>query len=172
LTQLLFTKFYGGERELKPMDPDLGPMLAACDAALLIGDAALTAQTTGYHVYDLAEVWQQKTGTAFVFAVWAIRKAALQEGDRRINLARIFQESRDHGLISENLLGIARDWAPKLGLKVADVQSYLRDNIYYKLDEACLEGLRLYFHYAAECNLITQESSLEFLSSPAAPSIR
>jgi chorismate dehydratase len=172
LTQVLFTKFYGGERELKPMDPDLGPMLAACDAALLIGDAALTAQTTGYHVYDLAEVWQQKTGTAFVFAVWAIRKAALQEGDRRINLARIFQESRDHGLISENLLGIARDWAPKLGLKVADVQSYLRDNIYYKLDEACLEGLRLYFHYAAECNLITQESSLEFLSSPAAPSIR
>jgi chorismate dehydratase len=40
LTQVLFTKFYGGERDLKPMDPDLGPMLAACDAALLIGDAA------------------------------------------------------------------------------------------------------------------------------------
>ena len=172
LTQVLFTKFYGGPRELSPMEPDLGSMLAVCDAALLIGDAALMATTTGYQVYDLAELWQKKTGTAFVFAVWAVRKAALQEGDRRINLAHIFQQSRDHGLVPENLLGIARDWAPKLGLKVADIQSYLRENIYYGLDEACMEGLRLYFHYAAECGLIAQESSLEFLGSPAAPSIR
>jgi chorismate dehydratase len=172
LAQVLFSKFFGGSRELRPMDPDLGSMLASCDAALLIGDAALTAQTTGYHVYDLAEVWHQKTGTAFIFAVWAIRKAALQEGDRRINLARIFQQSRDHGLVPENLLGIARDWAPKLGLKVADVQSYLLDNIYYGLDEACLDGLRLYFQYAAECGLIAQERGLEFLSSPAPTSIR
>lgn len=172
LTQVLFTKFYGGVRDINPMDPDLGRMLAVCDAALLIGDAALMANTTGYRVYDLAEVWQQKTGTAFVFAVWAIRKAALQEGDRRLNLPRIFQQSRDHGLVPENLLGIARDWAPKLGLKVAEVQDYLRDNIYYKLDDACLEGLRLFFQYAAEGSLIAQESPLEFLASPAAPSIR
>lgn len=171
LTQVLFTKFFGGPRQLTPMDPELGPMLATCDAALLIGDAALMAQTSGYHVYDLAEVWQQKTGTAFVFAVWAIRKAALLNANPALNIARIFQTSRDHGLIPENLLGIARDWAPKLNLTVADVQSYLQHNIYYGLDSACLDGLKLYFRYAGECDLIPSTSGLEFIET-SHPAVR
>jgi chorismate dehydratase len=172
LTQVLFTKFYGGPRELVPMDPDLGPMLAACDAALLIGDSALVAKTTGYHVYDLAEVWKEKTGKAFVFAVWAIRKAALRESDPKLDIARIFQRSRDHGLLPENLLGISRDWAPRLAQTVAEVQSYLRDNIYYKLDQDCLDGLHLYFKYADECGLIPQSSSFEMLVSATGTSAR
>jgi chorismate dehydratase len=167
MAQILFTKFFGGPRELVPMDPDLGRMLTVCDAALLIGDAALTAITTGYHVYDLAEVWLQKTGTAFVFAVWAVRKAALVDADPDLDVAGIFRRSRDHGLLPENLLGIARDWAPKLGMKVADVEAYLRDNIFYRLDEDCRKGLALYFQYAEECGLIAHASSLEMLESPA-----
>jgi len=166
LTQVLFTKFFGGPRRLVPMAPELGPMLAACDAALLIGDPALTAKTAGYHVYDLAELWLQKTGTAFVFAVWAVRKAALEEADPKLDLANIFQTSRDHGLRPENLEAIATEWAPKLRLSVRDIESYLRDNIYYKLDHECLEGLRLYFLYARECGLIPQ-ATLEMLPSPA-----
>jgi chorismate dehydratase len=167
LTHVLFTKFFGGARELVPMDPDLGSMLSACDAALLIGDSALMAATTGFHVYDLAEVWKQKTGTAFVFAVWAIRKAALLSADSKLDVARIFQQSRDHGLIPENLLGIARDWAPKLGMKVADVQDYLRENIFYRMDEDCMNGLRLYFQFAEECGLISHANAFEMLGSPA-----
>ena len=167
LTQVLFTKFFGGQRELIPMDPDLGPMLAACDAALLIGDAALMAKTTGYNVYDLAEIWQRKTGMAFVFAVWAVRKAALAQADSGLDVAGLFQRSRDHGLSPENLLGISRDWAPKLGMTVADVQRYLRENIYYGLDAACMEGLNLYFRYAGECGLIPPVSPLEFIGREA-----
>ena len=42
LTKILFAKWLGGAREPTPaMAPDLEAMLAACDAALLIGDPAL-----------------------------------------------------------------------------------------------------------------------------------
>ena len=58
LTQVLLTKFFGGHRELTPMAPVLKPMLELCDAALLIGDAALMADTSGLRAYDLAEVWR------------------------------------------------------------------------------------------------------------------
>ena len=43
-----------------------------------------------------------------------------------------------------------REWAPRLGLSEADVRSYLTGNIYYHLDAACLEGLQLFYRYAAE----------------------
>lgn len=168
LTQVLFTKFFGGERRLTAMAPELGPMLKACDAALLIGDPALTARTIGYHVYDLAEIWQQKTGTAFVFAVWAIRKAALKEVDPSLNIVRIFQQSRDHGLQPENLATIGREWGPRLGLAEEDVVRYLRDNIFYYLDPSCMDGLRLYFRLASEFGLIQHSELPEFLDRPLA----
>src|ERR1043165_1282454 len=41
LTQILCAKLWGGAREMRPMAPDVDTMLAACDAALLIGDSAL-----------------------------------------------------------------------------------------------------------------------------------
>ncbi len=164
LTRILFEKFFGGEREMLPMAPDLGPMLKKCDAALLIGDAALMAKTAGYHVYDLAEVWQQKTGTAFVFAVWAVRKAALEEAAPALDLPTIFQQSRDHGLRPENLAAIAREWAPRLQLSEKDVESYLRQNIYYHLDEPCMDGLRLYFLYAEQLGLIPYLNFPQFLA--------
>ncbi len=170
LTRILFEKFFGGEREMLPMAPDLGPMLKKCDAALLIGDAALMAKTAGYHVYDLAEVWQQKTGTAFVFAVWAVRKAALEEADLALDLPTIFQQSRDHGLRPENLAAIAREWAPRLQLSEKDVESYLRENIYYQLDEPCMDGLRLYFLYAEQLGLIPYLNFPQFLAPRGAAS--
>src|SRR5512133_1572544 len=41
LTQILCAKVWGGAREMRPLPPDVDAMLAACDAALLIGDSAL-----------------------------------------------------------------------------------------------------------------------------------
>ncbi len=39
----------------------------------------MMVKTDGLYAYDLAEVWRAKTGLPFVFAVWAVRKAALAE---------------------------------------------------------------------------------------------
>src|SRR5450631_1267002 len=41
LTQILFAKFFGGQRKLTPHPPELTEMLKQHDAALLIGDSAL-----------------------------------------------------------------------------------------------------------------------------------
>ncbi len=163
LTQVLLTKFFGGHRELTPMAPVLGPMLEACDAGLLIGDPALTVKTDGLYNYDLAEVWREKTGLPFVFAVWTVRKAALAEMRTGLDLAGIFRRSRDHGLLPENVAEIARSWAPKLGLSEESIKSYLRENIHYALDVECRKGLALYFKLAAECAVIERVPELEFL---------
>lgn len=165
LTQLILSKWFGGKREFLPHDPDLPRMLERADAALLIGDAALLAKTCGYYVYDLAEVWYERTGKPFVFAVWAVREQALREARPGLDVAGIFQRSRDHGIHPTCLLQIARDWSPRLGLPEADIQSYLRDNIYYYLDEPCLEGLKLFFQYSVDCGLIERVPNLRFIES-------
>jgi chorismate dehydratase len=132
------------------MAPNLEKMLAVHDAALVIGDPALQVDRTRYLTVDLAEEWIRYTGKPFVFAFWAIREAALREAESSLDLAAIFQQSRDHGLRPESLDSIAHVWAPRLGISEAEVRSYLTENIHYQLDAGCLEGLRLFYGYAAE----------------------
>jgi chorismate dehydratase len=163
LTQVLLTKFFGGHRDLTPMAPVLGPMLDRCDAGLLIGDPAMMVKTDGLYSYDLAEVWRAKTGLPFVFALWAVRKAALAEMRPGVDLEKIFRLSRDHGLLPKNVDAIAREWSPRMGLSAARIVSYFRENIHYTLDAECRKGLALYFKLAAECGVIPAAPELEFL---------
>jgi chorismate dehydratase len=83
LAKIIFAKWLGGEREYRAMAPDLEAMLGACDAALLIGDPALQVDRSRYFTLDLAEEWVSRSGKSFVFAFWAIRKAALDGRDGR-----------------------------------------------------------------------------------------
>jgi chorismate dehydratase len=168
LTQVLLTKFFGGHRELTPMAPVLGPMLDRCDAGLLIGDPAMIVKTDGLYSYDLAEVWRAKTGLPFVFALWAVRKAALAEMRSGVDLEEIFRRSRDHGLLPENVDAIAKEWSRRMGLSEAKIVSYLRENIHYTLDAECRKGLALYFKLAAECGVIPAAPELEFLKKEMA----
>jgi chorismate dehydratase len=159
LARVLFRKWMGGAREFTPMPPLLEAMLTACDAALLIGDPALTVDRTRYVCYDLAEEWKRLTGRPFVFAVWAVRAAVLQETD--LDLAKIFQQSRDHGLA--NVEALARHWAPRVGISEQAVRTYLTENIDYSLDDDNLAGLELFFRYAVECGVLPGLKPLEFV---------
>jgi chorismate dehydratase len=114
---------------------------------------------------DLAEEWIRHTGKPFVFAFWAVRGAALREADPSLDLAAIFRDSRDHGLRPSNLNQIAREWSPRVGLSETDVQSYLTENIHYQLDAGCLEGLQLFYRYAAEIGALPAPPELQFLDS-------
>jgi len=186
LTRILFEKWLGGGRTFTSMSPDIESMLARHDAGLVIGDPALQIDRSRYVTLDLAEEWIRYTGKPFVFAFWAVRQDALQEealcGDSRPrlsasrsdahvhaqDLATIFQQSRDHGLEPASLDHIAREWAPRLGLKEADVRSYLTENIYYYLDAPCLEGLQLFYRYAAEIGALHAAPEIDFLRTPKA----
>ncbi len=164
LTKILFEKWLGGGRTFAPMDPHLEKMLASHDAGLLIGDPALQVDRSRYHTLDLAEEWIRFTGKPFVFAFWAVRSAALAETPA-VDIAAIFRDSRDHGLEPENIGAIAREWAPRVGLSEDGVRSYLTDNIYYRLDSGCIEGLQLFYRYAAAIGALPAVPELHFIET-------
>ena len=165
LTKVLFAKWWGGRVSFTPAPPDIDRMLAEHDACLLIGDPALKLDRSGYVTYDLAEEWIRLTGKPFVFAFWAIRQEALMGIPGSMDLAATFQHSRDHGLLPDSVAEIATNWAPKLGLNNVDVKLYLTESIYYYLDDACIEGLELFYHYAQQCGALPVAPSLHFLDA-------
>ncbi len=122
----------GFDAELVPMAPHLETMLASCDAALLIGDAALREavgrrKVAGRRprVTDLGEAWYHHTRLPFTFAVWASRE------DRRPSdmLVARFRAAREAGL--GRLAEVAHVEAERLGLSDAVVQRYLANFRYY-----------------------------------------
>ena len=170
LARVLFRKWFGGRRQFTAMAPKLPIMLDQCDAALLIGDPALTVDRSRYICYNLAEEWNRRTGKPFVFAFWAVREAALRSTPEGMDLVRIFQQSRDHGL--ENVDTLARDWAPRIGLTPAEVRTYLTQNIDYRLGPEQIEGLDLFFRYAVDHGVLAATKPLEFLPSVTTRAIR
>src|SRR5258708_6232368 len=164
LVEIYLRKFVGIDPGFTRQKPSLKKMLQWHDAALLIGDPALQARTEGYFVYDLAEEWRRWTGRPFVFAFWAVRKAALQGVAPEIDIPRIFQQSRDNGL--KHIPEIASAWAKRLELQETLITDYLSQNVDYYLDSENLEGLRLFFRYGVECKVWPAAPELHFLAQP------
>jgi chorismate dehydratase len=163
LTKVLFAKWWGGDRTFVAMAPEIEQMLEEQDAGLVIGDPALKIDRSRYITYDLAAEWIRLTGKPFVFAFWAVRQASLKDAPLDLDLAMMFQESRDHGLLPQNLDRIAREWAPHLSLNQEEVKSYLTGNIHYFLDPDCLEAMQLFYQYAQECGALPPAPPLTFL---------
>ena len=109
-------------------------MLRQADAALLIGDPALTYSRPRAEVYDLAREWRKFTGLPFVFAVW-MGHSAIQSHPAHI---ADFAASLDFGLA--HIDDIAAEYAPKLGMTPSAVKVYLTRNIDYSLDEENRRG--------------------------------
>jgi chorismate dehydratase len=170
LARVLLRKWFGGGRLFTSMEPKLSIMLHHCDAALIIGDPALTLDRSRYLCYDLAQEWNRLTGKPFVFAFWAVRGAALGDVPAGMDLVRIFQQSRDRGL--ENIDSLAREWAPRVGLTPAEVRTYLTQNIDYTLGVEQIEGLELFFRYAVEQGVLAAAKPLEFLPSVTTRSVQ
>ena len=154
-----------------PMKPEIDSMLAECEAGLLIGDPALRIDRGHYHTLDLAEEWIRITGKPFVFAFWAVRADALPEVHPALDVAGIFRESRDHGLEPASVDQIASEWAPRLNLSEDEVRTYLRQNIHYQLDAGCIQGLQLFYRYAAEVGVLPAAPDLRFVGSAKALAI-
>ena len=165
LTKVLFARWWGPGRTFTSMEPDIEKMLAEHDAGLVIGDPALKIDRSRYLTYDLAEEWIRLTGKPFVFAFWAVRQEALDDAPVVFDLATVFQDSRDHGLEPANLDRIVQEWSPRLGLSDADINEYLTENIYYELDALCVEGLQLFYRYAAECGALPTAPALRFVGA-------
>ena len=155
--------------EYTPMQPDIDEMLSRHDAGLLIGDPALQIDRSRYYTLDLAEEWIRVTRKPFVFAFWAVRGEALKESDPVIDLPAIFRNSRDHGLQPANLGKIVDEWSARLNLRPTEVRSYLTQNIHYRLDPECIDGLQEFYRHASEIGALPVAPELHFLKSEKTP---
>ncbi len=94
LVRVLCKREFKISPRLEHRGPDLDEMLAACDAALIIGDNALMRDGDGsIEKIDLGEVWMRTTGLPFVYAFWAGRHGCLSPRD-----VEVLQGARDRGL--------------------------------------------------------------------------
>jgi chorismate dehydratase len=171
-TRILFNKRWKTHPEFKPHSADLDAMLAAADAALLIGDPALLALEDREHreartgerleYIDLGDEWRAWTGTPWVSAFWSVRDAAFSpETVTPTQLVDDFQRSRDSGLA--HIEELVAEWSGRIAVPAATLRAYLTQNIHYVLDEACLEGLQLFYRYAVECGALPAVPRLKFL---------
>lgn len=161
LTKLIFREFLGSEPNWLEGKPEIEKMLSTADAALLIGDPALTVSRTKYRVFDLAEVWNQYTGLGFIFAMWMTRsKAAALD-------AVEFALARDEGLA--HVEDIALNYTSDIGIDKRSLIDYLLSNIVYTPDEKMLAGLDLYIKLAAKNGLTDGQRPLKYVADNNSP---
>jgi chorismate dehydratase len=154
LLRIVLERFRGLAPSYEPSAPDLPSMLATCDAALIIGDPAMTADTRGFEVHDMAALWREHTGLPFVFALWAVRHDRLEASGLD------FEAAKREGL--DAVPRLARRYAHLLGLPFEDVLAYLGSNIHYDLDDESLRGLSTFFDLAAEMGCAPAARPLTF----------
>ncbi len=159
LTKVLLTAKMGIRPEFVPCPPDLDSMLRRCDAALLIGDAALQVVPEEYDITDLAQEWVEWQRKPFVCAFWACRKNSSLPND----LSSVFLEAKEWGL--ERRKEIASVYAASLNLPASFLESYLRNNIDYDMKPAHVEGLETFYQLANQSGLIPELRPLDFANT-------
>ncbi|MCY2932426.1 MAG: menaquinone biosynthesis protein [Planctomycetota bacterium] len=108
------------------------------DAAVVIGDRALTLPPAPAGDIDLAQAWKTMTGLPFVFAVWACRDGH----PRREELGRLVAAAYTRGQGASHEL--ARLWADKLNLPFQSVHEYLTRIIRYWIGPREEQALALF----------------------------
>lgn len=169
LLKIIMEKFYGGKPTYEDAEPSLEKMLENTDAALLIGDHAIRASWTkhSYHVLDLGEVWNLWTGHWMTYALWAVHRETAHRYPEAIE--RIYQgllESK--GESSGNLEPIVTKALHQIGGTPQYWDNYFH-TLSHDFGSEQKAGLQLYFRYARELGLMSEEVQLTELPSLSIP---
>ena len=157
LFRVLCARHFGVAPEVRVMPPEPPRMLAACDAALLIGDPALLfdADAAGVQKTDLGLAWQAYAGLPFVYAFWFGRPGVLTGGD----MDALGEACR---LGVEHAEEVARQHFPDEPARAAIGARYLRDNVDFGFAERELAGLTRFYRDAADLGLVPAFRELRF----------
>ena len=158
LTKILLNIKLNLQPEFVTHPPELRSMLNRCDAALLIGDAALRISLDDYETMDLAEEWFQWQQKPFVCAFWACRPGFSIPND----LNSVFLEAKNWGI--ERRPEIAAVYAKLLSLPVAFLEKYLEKNINFDMGPSHIQGVEIFYSLAKQLDLIPELRPLEFVS--------
>ena len=179
LVQILLHEHWGAAFTTAAALPSWRDMLREADAALIIGDPALRLRVSGeperegLEVYDLATVWHQWTGLPFVFALWGIRRAAVEalrreqpqrEQPQKVEawLVRRLLQAKQEGVAHRE--DLVRLWAPRLQLSEDEVRRYLEHDVEYDLLPEHHRAIQLYFDLATRHGLLETPRLPEFYS--------
>lgn len=160
LLKIIFREFLRIEPEWKEFKPDVDRMLSENDAALIIGDPAMTFLRDDLRVFDMATLWREYTGKGFIFAMWAVREDCV-ELIKHID----FEAARDEGL--REVEQIVAHYQKQIPLSRDELRAYLTEKITYHVDETMEQGVNLYFELALKNGLIEEQKPLRFVNTGA-----
>lgn len=158
LTRILCARRFGISPSFVPMPPDLDAMLAAADAALIIGDPALfiDAAARGVQKIDLGQAWTEMTGLPFVWAFWAGRPDAA-DGE----IVEALEQAAEAGMRDSDAVADAYCAGAPERLPLA--RRYLREHLMFRLTPRAVDGLRAYYREAEAVGAVgAAPASLEF----------
>ncbi len=165
LLRIILAKQYGFVNDFQKFDLPLDRAIESFTALLLIGDGALkgAAASNGLHVYDLGELWYSFTGRPFVFALWMVtRQAAEQKRSAVSALSRDLLAAKRRAYDSyEEIAAGCRELAWMSGPALVD---YWR-TISYDLTSDHLEGVRVFYRYAAELGILAREPEIRIFEN-------
>jgi chorismate dehydratase len=142
LARIILRERFGVEPEIVVRRPQLEPMLAEADAALIIGDPALRLQPEriAYEHLDLGAEWKLLTGLPMVFALWCgpVIPAGAEE---------LLTGSWEYG--RERMAEIIDHQADRRGMPRSLVRDYLTQHIQFAIGPRHTDGLHTYLAMAA-----------------------
>jgi chorismate dehydratase len=165
LLRIILAKHYGFVNDFQTFSLPLDKALESFPALLLIGDTALreAANSNGLNVYDLGELWYTFTGRPFVFALWMVtRQAAEQKHSavRALSADLLDAKLRAYDSYEEIAAG-CRELAWMSGSALVD---YWR-TISYDLTPDHIEGVRVFYRYAAELGILAREPEIRIFEN-------
>lgn len=160
LLKILLAKYYGGAPDYHYAAPVLADMMKDSDAALLIGDHAIKEgwNAKDYQVTDLGKLWNKHTGHWMTFAVWAVRRQAIEQNSQLVEeVYQAFLDSKHQ--VSEDPSGMIKEASRSIGGPEAYWQGYF-SGLCHDFDREQWDGLLLYYRYAFELGLLDEPVTL------------
>jgi chorismate dehydratase len=160
LLTVILKKFYNLDCTLTVAD---APERSGTTAFLLIGDDALKYVdnvSSGMLTYDLGEIWYDRTGLPFVFALWIMRPEIKGEKKLLDRFLRDLHEAKEYAL--QHLPEIAKPAPLRNFMSEEEILDYW-NKLDYELTEDHKKGLELFGRYVKE---LVQDKTTEDTEKP------
>ena len=162
LLKILLQNYYKVEPVYLPAQPKPSLKDENLDAALIIGNEAITRTEPVAYTYDLGDLWLRKTGFPVVFAVFAVQETAIKKYPSQIH-AIVNSYHKSLGCLEYERELLIQKAAEKYPDIQYDIHAYYQ-LLQYKFTEEMKDALRFYFSLAGELGLLSQVGTLKFLT--------
>ena len=141
LTRVLASRLWNIDPRWDPAVPGYESEIKGATAGVVIGDRSLRMRDRFKYVYDLSGEWKKLTGLPFVFACW-VSNRELPAG-----FTEKFNAALQNGMNAMDSVISGLDHSLTEGI---DVETYLRHDISYHLDDSKRKALDLFSGYLEE----------------------